>query len=397
MTTAQDPATRSRSSAKPLRLLMVCARYFPEAGGIETHVNEVATRLSSRDHFDITVLTTDRTKKLAAQEVHHNVKVLRVPAWPAGRDYYFAPGIASAVAQPGRWDLVHCQGIHTPVPIIAMLAARRAGVPYLVTFHTGGHGLRHRNAMRSIQWRLAGPLLRNAAALVAVSRFEAETMGKHARLHGRPVTIIYNGGTLPAPPVGTVPVPGRIVSIGRLERYKGHQRVIDALPHVVRAIPDAHLVVLGRGPYEAELRELARHLDVADRVRITYVPPGDRRAMAAALAQANVVAALSDYEAHPVAVMEALTAGRPVIGCDSTGIADLVAHGWVRGVAPGASPVAVARELARAMSVPSSAAPPDLPTWDSCAAELEQLYLASPSMPAQVRKSKDQTSRISFG
>ena len=60
------------------------------------------------------------------REVLENITVLRVPAWPRARDYYLAPGIAAVVGQRHRWDLVHCQGIHTPVPILAMLAARRA-------------------------------------------------------------------------------------------------------------------------------------------------------------------------------------------------------------------------------------------------------------------------------
>ena len=53
--------------------------------------------------------------------------------------------------------------------------------------------------------------------------------------------MIRNGGTLPPAPAGTVAVPGRIVSSGRLERYKGHQRAIAALPHVMREVPDAHV------------------------------------------------------------------------------------------------------------------------------------------------------------
>jgi glycosyltransferase involved in cell wall biosynthesis len=356
---------------------MVCARYLPEAGGTETHVHEVARRLSAHGRFDITVLTTDRTGSLPSREMSAGVKICRVPAWPRHRDYYLAPQIASVVGQRRQWDLVHCQGIHTPVPFIAMLAARRAGIPYLVTFHTGGHASRHRNAMRSIQWRLAGPLLRQATALVAVSRFEAETMTRHARLGSRPVTVIDNGGTLPPPRAGTASVPGRIVSAGRLERYKGHQRVIRALPYVMREDADAHVVVLGSGPYEPELRALASRLGVADRVTIKHVPPRDREAMATALAEASIVAALSDYEGHPVAVMEALSAGRPVLGYDTAGLADLVAKGWVRGVAPGAVPAVVASELLTAMTRPATVAEIELPTWDSCAVELEQVYRRS--------------------
>ena len=48
--------------------------------------------------------------------------------------------------------------------------------------------------------------------------------------------------------------------------------------------------------------------------------------MATALAESSVFAALSDYEAHPVAVMEALCVGRPVVGYDIAGVGELFAE-----------------------------------------------------------------------
>ena len=363
------------SETRPLRVLMVCARYLPDMGGTETHVHEVARRLSESGSFDITVLATDRSRRLPKRELLDGIRVLRVPAWPRNRDYYLAPGIAAAVGRSCGWDLVHCQGIHTPVPLLAMLAARHVGIPYMVTFHTGGHSVRYRNAMRSLQWRLTGLLLRKAASLVAVSRFEADNMSTQARLRGKPVSVIRNGGTLPPPPSGTAAVPGRIVSSGRLERYKGHHKVIEALPHVIRDVPDAHLLVLGSGPYEASLQELARRLGVLDRVTITHLPPADREGMASMLAKSSVVAALSDYEAHPVAVMEALSVGRPVVGYDIAGMGELISEGWVHGVNPGSSAASVARGIVEAMSSRSPGDLVSLPTWDSCAVRLGQLYL----------------------
>jgi glycosyltransferase involved in cell wall biosynthesis len=363
---------------------MVCPRYLPQIGGTEMHVAEVAHRLSARGGFEITVLTTDRSRRLPRQEVVAGIPVLRVPAWPRRRDYYLAPGIAAVIRQRS-WDLVHCQGIHTPVPLHAMLSARRAGLPYLVTFHTGGHSSRLRNAMRTTQWRLAGPLLRNAASLIAVSRFEAAVLTRHARLGDKRVTVIRNGGALPPPRPGTAAVPGRIVSSGRLERYKGHQRVIEALPYVMREIPEAHLLILGRGSYESDLCKLARHLGISDRVSIKHVAPADRQGMATMLAQSSVVAALSDYEAHPVAVMEALCVARPVVGYDTAGIGELVAAGWVRGVPRGAPAAAVGKELVRAMSSPPAVDQSQLPSWDSCADQLARVYLSSLGLARESR------------
>jgi glycosyltransferase involved in cell wall biosynthesis len=377
---------------RPLRVLMVCPRYLPEVGGTEMHVHEVARRLSALGGFEITVLATDRSRRLPRQDVVEGISVLRVPSWPRRRDYYLAPGIAAVVRQRS-WDLVHCQGIHTPVPLQAMIAARRAGIPYLVTFHTGGHSSRLRNAMRTTQWRLAGPLLRHAVSLVAVSRFEAVALARHARLGDERVVVIRNGGALPPPRTGTVAVPGRIVSSGRLERYKGHQRVIEALPHVMREIPEAHLLILGSGPYERNLYQLARDLGVSDRVTIKHLAPADRQGMATTLAESSVVAALSDYEAHPVAVMEALCVARPVVGYDNAGIGELVAEGWVRGVPRGAPAAAAAQELVKAMSSPSLAYHVQLPSWDSCADQLAHVYLsslkASPGGPRPRPRTRD--------
>jgi glycosyltransferase involved in cell wall biosynthesis len=340
------------------------------------HIREVSRRLSALESFNITVLATDRSRRLPRQEVIEGVSVLRVPAWPRRRDYYLAPGIAAVIRQRS-WDLMHCQGIHTPVPLLAMISARRTRIPYLVTFHTGGHSSRLRNAMRTTQWRLAGPLLRDAVSLIAVSRFEAVALTRHARLGDKRVIVIRNGGALPPPRAGTVAVPGRIVSSGRLERYKGHHRVIEALPHVMREIPEAHLLILGRGPYESNLCELARRLGVSDRVRIKYIAPADRQGMATTLAESSVVAALSDYEAHPVAVMEALCVARPVVGYDIAGVGELSEVGWVHGVPPGAPAAAVAQELVKAMSSPSPVDHSQLPTWDSCADQLAHVYLSS--------------------
>jgi len=361
---------------RPLRILMVCPRYLPEVGGTEMHVYEVTHRLSAMEGFEVTVLTTDRSRRLPREEVVAGTSVLRVPSWPRGRDYYLAPGIAAVIRQH-RWDLVHCQGVHTPVPLLAMASARRAGIPYLVTFHTGGHSSRLRNAMRATQWRLAGPLLRDAASLIGVSNFEAAVLKRHARLGDKQVIVIRNGGALPPPRTGTAPVPGRIVSSGRLERFKGHHRVIEALPHVMREVPQAHLMILGSGPYEDNLYKLARHLGVSESVSIKHLAPADRQGMATTLAGSSVVAALSDYEAHPVAVMEALSLGRPVVGYDIAGIGELSAAGWVRGVPRGAPAAEVAQELVKAMSSPSLVDQAELPSWDACADQLARVYLSS--------------------
>jgi glycosyltransferase involved in cell wall biosynthesis len=115
------------------------------------------------------------------------------------------------------------------------------------------------------------------------------------------------------------------------------------------------------------------------------LPPADREAMATAMAEASVIAALSDYEAHPVAVMEALSVGRPVVGYDVAGIGDLVAEKLVRGVVPGAPAATVAELLLETMLAAAPAVLPQLPTWDSSAAELGELYRSAAGRHSRTR------------
>ncbi|HEY0717213.1 MAG TPA: glycosyltransferase family 4 protein [Streptosporangiaceae bacterium] len=385
-------------TGRPLRVLVVTARYLPDLGGIEQHVHETARRIARRGDVELTVLTTDRTGKRPAVADGGGFTVRRVRAYPRHRDYYVAPGLGRVI-RGGAYDLVHCQGIHTAVPVLAMQAARRAGLPYLVSLHTGGHSSGLRNRLRAAQWRALGRWLRGAATVVAVSRFERELLAGTGRLNPDRIRVVQNGGDLVAAAAArtAVKVPHRIVSSGRLERYKGHQRVIEALPLVRRAVPDATLRILGAGPYEAALRARVRALGLAQAVSIDYIAPGDRGAMAAALGEAAVFAALSDYEAHPVAVMEALTLGVPVVGLRTAGLADLAEDGLIQGVPADATAADIAACLVASLrghrpvradrAGAAGGALTSLPTWDDTAAELTALYRQVCGVPdrAQVR------------
>lgn len=359
-----------------LRVLTVVHRFLPELGGTETHVAEVTRRLVHQPDLEMTVLTTDRSGDLPRDEVVDGVRVVRKAAWPRDRDYYYSPELVQAV-ECGPWDVVHFQGVHTLVPPMGMRAARRARIPYVLTFHSGGSSSASRLAARGPQFRALTPLLRGADRLIAVSRFERRRFSALTGLAPEAFTVIGNGGALPPVPVDVAPVPGRIVSSGRLERYKGHHLAIEALPAVRARVPGAELLVLGAGPYESELRELAHRLGVQDAVTIRHVPPGDRAAMARELAGASVMVALSSYEAHPVSVMEAVASGLPVVGFDVAGVSDLVEDGLVAGVPMGSPSAVVADKLVSVLETARPGGPRvgvELPTWETCAGQLAELY-----------------------
>jgi glycosyltransferase involved in cell wall biosynthesis len=313
----------------------------------------------------VTVLTTDRDGELPAQESDQGVLVQRVRAYPGWADYYWAPGVYRTISRAG-WDVVHCQGIHTLVPPLAMLAAIRTGIPFVVTFHTGGHTSRIRHRLRTLQWRALAPLLSRAARLIAVSPFELELFARIPGIDATRIRVIPNGAEPPAEGgVGVAPDRDLVVSVGRLERYKGHQHAIAAVAHLRADRPGIKLRIAGSGPFQADLTRLALRLGVQDRVTIAPVSSEDRGAMASLLASAGVVVLLSEYEAHPIAVMEALALGRPVVVTDTTGLHDLVARGLVRGVLAPPEVEVVAEAILSELDRHGSA-PVQLPTWDEC-------------------------------
>jgi glycosyltransferase involved in cell wall biosynthesis len=375
-----------------LCVLQVTPRYPPDMGGTETHVYEVTRRLVERGRVDVTVLTTDRTgRRPRAETTADGVRVLRCRARPSERDWLVAPGLIPVVADR-RWDVVHLQGVHTLVAPLVLATALAARTPLVVSPHTGGHDSTARSAVRGAQWRLLGPLLRRADAVLPVGRFEQRLFEQMAGVSPDRCTIVRNGGALPAPAVDVAPVPGRVVSVGRLQRYKGHHRALEAVAALRRRDARAHLHVYGAGPFERDLRDLAAAHGISEHVYIEAIPPGDRVAMARALSAASVVAALSDYEAHPVAVMEALAIGVPVVGVDVAGIGDLVEEGSVTGVRVGADAELVADALAAAAAGGRRAPLADLPTWEMAAESLERVYArvagthrrSAPAEPSEV-------------
>ena len=361
----------------PLRVLQVALGYYPYAGGLETHVHEVSRRMAAAG-VQVTVLTVDTSGDLPTTEEVEGVRIRRVRGWPANREICLAPGIYSAIQQ-GEWDVIHCQGVHTMVPPLAMLAAVRAKVPYVLTFHSGGHTSRLRNAIRGTQWRTLRPLLSRATRLIAVSKFEAALFGERLRLPASRFATIRNGAGLPrlASPA-PLRRPGApdplIVSVGRLERYKGHQRIIAALPLVRAHYPGVRLLILGSGPYEQALRQLAERLGVADRVEIRMIPPGERQEMAVTLAGASLMTLLSEYEAHPIAVMEALALECPVLVSDTSGFRELAEEGLVRAIPQWSDAAATAAAVLEGLREPLIPDHVDLPTWEGCTAQLISLY-----------------------
>lgn len=355
-----------------LRLLMATPRFFPYVGGVETHVYEVARRLSKQ--IDVTVLTTDISHRLPIDENIDGIRVVRVRAWPRRNDLYFAPEIYRYIAGK-HWDLIHCQSYHTFVAPLAMAAAQKRGIPFVLTFHSGGHASRLRTRLRRAQTLGLSPLLRRAKKLICVSDFEMRLFSDYLGMSHECFTVIPNGVSLPMDaPSETADFPPLILSVGRLERYKGHHRLIAAMPSLLAQCSDARLLIIGEGPYENDLRQLVSTLGVEQCVEIRSITAQHRSEMPAIYARASVFALMSEYEAYPISVLESLAYRRQVLVADTSGLHELAERGLATAIPLDCSPHETAAALLKLLNSAPPAWVVKLSTWDDCALSLLELY-----------------------
>ncbi len=369
----------NRPAGAPIRVLMVTARFPPHVGGTEIHTYELARRLVERG-IVVTILTTELDPARVSSDSRYGFPVVRVRAWPRVRDWYVAPAIGRLI-RGGGWDLVHVQGIHAMVLPVALWAARRARLPYVITLHSGGHSSLVRRVLRRLGRRALAPWIRDAARIIAVSQFERDVFSRILRLPQRNIEVIQSGidpaavrhedGERNESILPELEAP-LIVSVGRLEKYKGHERILRALPGIATHFPGVRLVILGTGPDERRLRRLATDLAVSGRLEIVGIAVERRNELYALLDQAALVVALSAYESQGLAALEAVARGRSVLVAESSGLRDLVTAGGALGVPlgpPDKLEAAVVRQL-REPHRPSQT----LPTWDECATRTLDVY-----------------------
>jgi glycogen(starch) synthase len=115
-----------------------------------------------------------------------------------------------------------------------------------------------------------------------------------------------------------------VLFVGRLVREKGVEVLIEAMPHVLRAHPEAKLVVAGGG-WQAHLRQRAEALGLGPKVAFTgFLPEEDLPLL---YGVADVAALPSLYEPFGIVALEAMAAGVPVVTSDIGGFREVVRHG----------------------------------------------------------------------
>lgn len=121
-----------------------------------------------------------------------------------------------------------------------------------------------------------------------------------------------------------------ILTIGRLVEKKGHHVLIQAFARIREKFPHATLTLIGRGPMEDSLKNLATQLNLGDSFRLLqHLPKSqvfEHMKQADLFCAASLTASNGDVEGIPNTVKEAMATGLPVISTTHAGIPELVTH-----------------------------------------------------------------------
>jgi len=204
--------------------------------------------------------------------------------------------------------------------------------------------------------RLLAPLTDRAIAVSeSTRRFLVDS---RAVPDGR-VRLIYNGAPLEEfAPTGPerglrvraslgIPEDAPVVgSIGRLNAQKGHRFLLEAAPAVLARHPAARLLIVGDGDLMEDLRSQAGGLEASDRVLFA----GHRADVPDVLAALDVFCISSLYEGTPLALFEAMAAGRAIVSTAVDGCREVIDEGETGLLVPASDPPALAEALDRVLS-----------------------------------------------
>ncbi|MDX6582326.1 MAG: hypothetical protein QOI10_1510 [Solirubrobacterales bacterium] len=293
----------------------------PSKGGAFGHVVRLGRALADRGHevavcgphadhgdslgLELVELEIERSPLANARAVYGMGRILR--RWRP--DLVHAHGSqGGAVARLGRWAA-------PSVPV--------AFSPHNYAFTNAFASRAHNGAYRAIEVAL-GPL---ATRVICVCQAEARLAASIGC--GRRARVVYNGidplpEPAPDPRLAELAAAGPLVGcVTEFHRPKGVPTLIEAMPAVLAAHPQAKLLIAGEGPMRPEIERQISELGIERSVSLLGQIPD----VAPLLANSHVFAAPGWAESFPYAILEAMGAAAPIVATDVGGIGEAIEDG----------------------------------------------------------------------
>jgi phosphatidylinositol alpha-mannosyltransferase len=344
-----------------LKLALVSPYDLAYPGGVTEHVSHLAEQFLDRGH-EVHIVApssgdeTDEPLALVDAPVHRIGRVVSIPANGSVaritlslRSYLQA----KRLLQEEQFDLIH---LHEPMmPALPLTVLRHSNTTNIGTFHA------FRNTPLTYFYGkpILRPFFRKLHGRIAVSSAALEFVGEYFPADYR---VIPNGIDFPrfntryAPIAALADERPTVLFVGRLEKRKGLRFLLRAWPHVLERVPDARLVVVGRGrPLEGYKRFAARQgWTAADVMFAGYVSAED---LPRYYQSCDVFCAPNTgQESFGIVLLEAMAAGAPIVASDIPGYRDVVTHGVEGLLVERQNPGALADALCRLLGSPESRA-----------------------------------------
>jgi glycosyltransferase involved in cell wall biosynthesis len=338
----------SRVGRSMARILIVVR---PSKGGAFGHVVRLGHALADRGH-EVAV---------CGPHGHHGEALgLELVELEIGRSA--APGNgARAALEMGRIlrrrrpDLVHAHGSQGgAIARLGRWGAPRIPVafsPHNYAFANAFSSSAHNAAYRGIEIAL-GPL---ATRVICVCEWEARLAAGIGC--GRRARVVYNGidpiaDPAPDAELAALAAAGPLLAcVTEFHLPKGVPTLIEAMPAVLAAHPDATLLVAGEGPMRPQIEGLISTLGIERSVRLLGQIPD----VAPLLAGAHVFAAPGWAESFPYAILEAMGAASAIVATDVGGVGEAIVDGITGRLVPPRDPGALATALIDLIGDPARA------------------------------------------
>ncbi|HUL62048.1 MAG TPA: glycosyltransferase [Methanocella sp.] len=321
-----------------MRIAVFTDTFYPQVNGVVNAVRNYDRMLTGLGHA-VAVFTSGKKPEVTTLD-GAEVRRYRAFTFLPYPEFEYSVDVIHPVTAAVRFkpSVVHA---HTPflMGYCAWMTARRLRLPLVGTFHTPIDEYVMYVAKTS---KLSQRMLKRIARYYQdwfYSRCDviivpAPAAARYLEVRGKPIVPVSNGIDLarygPAGReelrqrfgLGAAPV---ILHGGRLSFEKRIEGVIDAMPAVLERVPDAKLLVVGKGPALKFLEDRARQLGLGRSVVFAgYVSDAD---FPKAFAAADVLAINSPVETQSLIVLEAMATGVPVVGADAGAIPDAVVDG----------------------------------------------------------------------
>ncbi|HVE74133.1 MAG TPA: glycosyltransferase family 4 protein [Mycobacteriales bacterium] len=336
-----------------MKIGIVCPYTWDVPGGVQAHVRDLADTLLQMGHEVSVLAPVDEPEETQLPSyVVPAGRAVPVPYNGSVARLVFGP---LSLARTRRWlregtfDVLH---LHEPtVPSLSLLACLIARGPIVATFHTATA----RSRALQVFGTALQPALERLTGRIAVSPAARRVVVEHL---GGDAVLIPNGVQV-AHFTDATPLPGRpeaptVVFLGRIdEPRKGLAVLLEALPELVRLVPDVRLLVAGPGDVE-QVREA---VPASLRGRVELLGLVAEKDKARVLASGDIYCAPNTHgESFGIVLIEAMAAGAPVVASDLEAFRRVLDDGRTGVLFPVGDARALAVALARLLGDPAARA-----------------------------------------